>query len=102
MKKLPKVYKNNIKNIHNNKKIFDSLNEVSNISKNIVNEIDKIDIKDKIKKLIKDKNYIFNTKVTLVFKDKEEVCNIAGVVNNNIITMDNQIIKIKDLIDIKY
>ena len=101
MKKLPKVYKNNIKNIHNNKKIFDSLNEVSNID-NIVNEVDKINVKDKIKKLIKDKNYIFNTKVTLVFKDREEVCNIAGVVNNNIITMDNQIIKIKDLSDIKY
>ena len=46
-------------------------------------------------------NYIFNTKVVLVFQDKEINTSIAGIYNNHIITMDNKIISIDKLIDIK-
>ena len=46
-------------------------------------------------------NYIFNTKVVLVFQDKEISTSIAGIYNNHIITMDNKIISIDKLIDIK-
>jgi len=100
MKKLPKVFKNDIKNIHNNKKVFDSTKdnniEISNKKEDIKS------VKDKVKDLLKDNNYIFNKEVILVYKDKDLLCNIAGIVNNHIITMDNEIIKISDLIDIKY
>ncbi len=105
MKKLPKVYQNDLKeNIHNNKKIFDSLKETNN---NIVEENKffnnkKLTIKEKIKELLNQNEYIFNMKVVLVYSNHEEEVNIAGIVNNHIITMDNRIIKIGELKDIYF
>lgn len=106
MKKLPKIYQNELKKVKNNKEIFDSLKENSSRE---IKEVkgkqeyisDNLSVKEKIKNLIHQNNYIFNTKVILVFKDYEMKCEIAGVVNNHIITMDNQIIKIDLLQDIK-
>ena len=104
MKKLPKVDKFDLSNdIHNNKQVFNSLEDKIIVNKKENKESNKIlTVKEKIKELIKGNNYIFNTKVTLVYDDKEKECNIAGVVNNHIITMDNEIIKIDDLKDIRY
>ena len=106
MKKLPKIFQNEIKEkVSNNKKVYDSLKDKDIIiNKNINKDNNKkiLSVKDKIKNLIKSNNYIFNTKVILIYEDKEKECNIAGVVNNHIITMDNEIIKIDDLKDIKY
>ena len=110
MKKLPKISEFSLYNsIHNNKKVFDSLKEkdadkkiISKKEIKVKNKKDILTVKEKIKELIKGNNYIFNTKVILVFDDREEEVNIAGVVNNHIITMNNEIIKIDDLKDIKY
>ena len=106
MKKLPKINQFDLsKDIHNNKKVFNSLEdkvEIKKEEKKIITKNDTLPVKEKIKQLIKGNNYIFNTKVTLIYEDKEKVCNIAGIVNNHIITMDNEIIKIDDLKDIKY
>lgn len=109
MKKLPKIRQFELtKNIHNNKKIFDSLKD-NNIAKSSVDEAymkdeekDNLSVDKKIKQLLTNSTYIFNTEVTLVFTDREKKCNIAGIVNNHIITMDNEIIKINDLKDIKF
>ncbi len=106
MKKLPKIKEFELsKNIHNNKQVFDSLKDNLNTNNKVkINNkrIDKLSVKDKIKELINQNNYIFNTKVTLVFKDKEVDTTIAGIVNNHIITMDNEIIKIESLLDIRF
>ena len=108
MKKLPKINQFDLsKDIHNNKKVFNSLEDKVEIKKEEkkkkdISKKDTLPVKEKIKQLIKGNNYIFNTKVTLVYEDKEKDCNIAGIVNNHIITMDNEIIKIDDLKDIKY
>ena len=109
MKKLPKVYQNeSLNNIKNNKKVFDSLKDKNIVNNNDNNKLTKkndnsiLTVKDKIKNLINDNNYIFNKEVTLIFNDYDKTCHIAGVVNNHIITMDNEIIKISDLKDIKY
>lgn len=107
MKKLPKINQFDLsKEIHNNKKVFNSLEEKEERKiipkKKELSKESTLTVKEKIKNLIKSNNYIFNTEVTLVYEDKEKVCHIAGVVNNHIITMDNEIIKIEDLKDIKY
>jgi len=107
MKKLPKIYQNEIKNVKNNKEVFDSLkteiaSSLKKESKVIKDDsFNKLSVKEKILTLINQKSYIFNTKVVLIFQDYEKECQIAGVVNNHLITMDNQIIKIADLKDIK-
>ena len=108
MKKLPKIFQNEIsKDITNNKKVYNSLKDseekiIKTNSKKISLNKKSLTVKEKIKELIKSNNYIFNTEVTLVFNDHQEVCHIAGVVNNHIITMDNEIIKIDTLKDIEY
>ena len=105
MKKLPKIQGFDLsKDVHNNKQIYNSLDnkEIKKDSSKKKELFNTLTVKEKLKELIKSNNYIFNTKVTLLIDDKEKECNIAGIVNNHIITMDNEIIKIDDLKDIKY
>lgn len=115
MKKLPKINKFEIvEKISNNKKIFDSLKDEEKNSFKKEERIKKEEkvtknskfnnstVREKLKELINQNSYIFNKKVTLIFSDHEEILEIAGVVNNHIITMDNKIIKIDDIKDIKY
>ena len=109
MKKLPKIYQNeSIKKTNNNKSVFDSLKEdLNNLDERSIKESQEdlefksLSVRDKLNELINQKSYIFNTKVSLVFSGGEEMTQIAGVVNNHIITMDNKIIKIDEVKDIK-
>lgn len=114
MKKLPNINKFEInKKIKNNKVVFDSLKENIEVSKNELKKIDEkeckrtkkdlrnLSVSEKLKELINKNSYIFNMKVNLVFSTHQEVCQIAGIVNNHIITMDNRIIKIADILDIE-
>ena len=109
MKKLPKIYQNELNLKHrNNKSVFDSLKdynkEITNLevdNNSFTDSLKNLSVKEKIKALIDQNRYIFNTKVILIFPDYEKACQIAGVLNNHIITIDNEIIKIDDLQDIK-
>ena len=104
MKKLPKIYQSELNKVHNNREVFDSLKEENDNkqskTKNSIN-YDTLSVREKIKELINQNSYIFNTKVKIVINNIEKECQIAGVVNNHIITMDNEIIKIEDIKDIK-
>lgn len=107
MTKKPKVFENQIdKKINNNKVVFDSTKEVleiinSNKEKKIKNEDNRnIPIVDKITKLLNTNGYIFNIDVLIKTKDNEYNTHIASVINNHIITLDNDIINIDDVIDI--
>ena len=104
MKKLPKIYQSELNKVHNNREVFDSLkeendNKPSKTKKSI--NYDTLSVREKIKELINQNSYIFNTKVKIIINNTEKECQIAGVVNNHIITMDNEIIKIEDIKDIK-
>ncbi len=96
MKKLPKIYHSEIKSKKNNLSMYDSLK-----NNNFKIDLSNLSVKEKLQKLMNQNNYIFNTKVVLVFQDKEINTSIAGIYNNHIITMDNKIISIDKLIDIK-
>ena len=104
MKKLPKIYQSELNKVHNNREVFDSLKEENDSkpskTKNSIN-YDTLSVREKIKELINQNSYIFNTKVKIIINNTEKECQIAGVVNNHIITMDNEIIKIEDIKDIK-
>ena len=101
MKKLPKVNKFNLSNdIHNNKQVFNSLEDKEEFNNKDSNKT--LTVKEKVTEWIQSNNYIFTTKVKLIFEDKEKAWTKAGVVNNHLITMDNEIIKIDDLKDIIY
>lgn len=104
MKKLPKIYHSEIKSKKNNLSMYDSLknNDLKEEKTNDLKiDLSNLSVKEKLQKLMNQNNYIFNTKVVLFFQDKEINTSIAGIYNNHIITMDNKIISIDKLIDIK-
>ena len=84
------------KKINNNQEYFDSTKEIINKEKDI-----EISVSEKIDKLLNRNGYIFNANVIIITNQKEYKTRIAGIVNNHIITLDNEIIRIEDIIDIK-
>lgn len=99
MKELPKVFKNKInKTINNNKKVFYSNNK-EEITKQ--ETIDSKNINQKINSIFSSPNYIYKANVEITLKDKVINKRIIGRNKNYIITMDNELIPIVDIIDIK-
>lgn len=95
MKDLPKVFQNKIdKNIKNNKEVFygSSKEQIIDNSKTIT---------QKINEIFSSPNYVYKANVEITLKDKKITKRIIGRNKDNIITMDNLIIPIKDILDIK-
>ena len=97
MKDLPKVFQNNInKKFDNNKSVYysstDTREEKSNENKNII---------QKINEIFSSPNYVYKANVEITLKDKKVTKRIIGRNKNFIITMDNSLIPISDIIDIK-
>ena len=92
----PKVFRNTInKNIKNNKKVFYSKN------KNEEEIIDNRNVIQKLNDIFSSPNYIYKANVKIKTKDDIITTRIIGRNKDYIITMDNKLISIKDIIDIK-
>ncbi len=104
-KELPKVYvnkidkefKNNEKVVYNKSNYVEPVNRVENLKKELSGNINQ-----KIKKIFNDPNYIYKADVIITLKDKEIKKRIIGKSGNFIITYDNELISISDIVDIKY
>ena len=95
MDKLPKLYTNIFdKKIDNSQELLKISNKEENIKSNI-------DIRKKIDSIFKSNSFIYKKNVRITFNDKIEDYILIGKTNNNLITMDNQIININNIIDIK-
>jgi len=92
MNKLPKLYKcqNNLEN-HNKKCCY-----IPN--RNIIKESN---IDEKIKYILSNSNYLSNISVIIKTKDKEYKTSIVSKVNNRILTLDNNIIPVSEILDIE-
>ena len=115
--KKPKVFANPIeKRLYNNQEVFDSetnieSNNIDSLRNNNINNNDylyieeddyrNLSIVDKIEKLLNRNGYIFNVDVIIKTKDRVYKTKIAGKVNNHLITLDNDIINIDDIIDLE-
>ncbi len=98
MKDLPKVFHNRIdKKINNNKSVFYSNSRESNK----IEEIDSKTVQQKINDIFSSPNYVYKANVDITLKDKKITKRIIGRNKDYIITMDNNLIPIKDIIDIK-
>lgn len=94
---LPKVYQNkNIGDINNDQEYFYSLNPQP------VYKIERTeeDIKVKINKLFQSQKFIYKIKVIIVTSNGEKETTIIGKTSNELITIDNDLIPINDIIDI--
>lgn len=97
-KEIEKNYANKIeKNLNNNKSYSVTRNEEKVLERGIENNINQ-----KIKSIFKSKNYIYKAKVKIILKDKTILKTIIGIKNNNLITIDNELISVSDIVDIKY
>lgn len=84
MKKLPKMYKNNIKKrMNNNTTVFYGGKD---------EKAKEINIEDYFLK-----NKIYRKEVKITLNDKVIIKNIIGRTTNHLITMDNELINIQDI-----
>lgn len=96
MRDLPKVYHNKItKKINNNRNVFYS-NNIDNENQ----EVNSKSVLQKINNIFASPNYVYKANVEITLKDKKIIKRIIGRNKNYIITMDNELIPILDIIDI--
>ena len=92
MGKLPELYTNKF-----DKKIDNSLDYVILSS---TEESKPINLKDKINNIFKSKKYIYKIDVEIKLKDKIINETLIGKTKNNLITINNELIDINNIIDI--
>ena len=92
MNKKPKVFQNHINKTINNNRTYEVTNH---------NEVVKENIDDKIKNIFNSRNYIYKANVTIKTISDTINCQIIGKKGNNLLTIDNQLIPISDIIDIQ-
>ncbi len=103
-KKLPGVFPGKVKkDSGNNKKVFYSNKNENDIKENSIENTPKTEknIKQKINTIFNSPNYIYKADVEIKLKNEIITKRIIGRNNINLITMENELIPIKDIIDIK-
>lgn len=100
MKDLPKVFQNNVnKKFNNNSSVYYSSND--NRSLNTQEVKDNRTILQKINEIFSSPNYVYKANVEISLKDKKVTKRIIGRNKDFLITMDNTLIPIRDIVDIK-
>ncbi len=95
MKDLPKVYEGKVSSdVRNTQDLYYG----NNINKDSRSNIS---IVKKINNIFKSKDYVYKKRVTITLKDKVVEKTIVGKNNVNLITIDGELIRIVDIIDIK-
>ena len=87
------------KELRNNEKVY-----YSNVDRNVetVNESkSSVDLNQKINSIFKSNNYVYKANVRIKFKDKEEIKKVVGKNKNYLITLDNELIPIIDIVDVE-
>lgn len=107
-KKLPKVFANAIdKKLSNNETVYYEKKEVKedrevNEQKKTNGLSDSFNLNQKINKIFGSSRYVYKADVDIILKDGKVSKRIIGRNKNELITMDNELIKISDIIDIDF
>lgn len=106
-KKLPKVFANKIdKNLKNNETVFydrgnKEIEEVQKEKRKVIVD-DTIALNQKINKIFGSSRYVYKADVDITTKEGKISRRVIGRNKNELITMDNELIKISDIIDIEF
>jgi len=101
MKDLPKVFQNNVeKKFNNNNTVYYSSKDIKTFNSKEENKDNKT-VMQKINEIFSSPNYIYKANVEITLQDKKITKRIIGRNKDFIITMDNNLIPVKDIIDIK-
>lgn len=102
-KKLPKVFVNQIKKeLHNNENIYYSKEERSIKNNTIEKEAIGNNINQKINSIFNSPRYVYKADVEIKLKDKTITKRIIGRNGNYLITIENELIPIQDILDIHF
>ena len=109
-KKLPKVFANpQQKQFNNNEKVYYSNEDVrndnreSNLSDQIgVRNIESKNIYHKLNDIFSSERYVYKADVDIITKNGKIRTKVIGQNRTHVITMDNQLISIGDIEDIKF
>lgn len=100
-KKIPKVFANKVDSDGNNKRVYHSTDEVLDNSKNVSKLSYKKNINQKINDIFNSSSYIYKADVLIKLKNESVSKRIVGRNSTHLITMDNELIPISDIIDIE-
>lgn len=95
--KKPKIFVSEInKKLNNNETYAISSNEERKVKK------DNIDVQRKINDIFTSSRYVYKANVLITFSDHQTTKKIIGKNEKSLITIDNELIPISDIIDIDY
>lgn len=104
-KKLPKIFANKIdKRLENNETYYSASRGI----KEEINETGKsksdipISVEQKIKSIFNSTRYVYKADVVITTKEGNFIKKIIGSSNGRLITIDNELIPISDIVDIKF
>lgn len=110
-KKLPNLYVNKIeRKLANNDIVFYSIlkpnievkEEIFTVTSQI-DDIVNVNVKEKVADLFNSTNYVYKMNVTITLKDNTIINkDVIGQVDNKLITIDEDLIEINDIRDIKF
>lgn len=106
MNKKPSLFVNKIdKQLNNNDSVYYSNNEkkeskISSTKKSSNKNLNQT-LNQKINSIFKSSNYVYKAEVKIKLKDKEVTKKIVGKNQKYLITMDNELIPISDVLDIE-
>lgn len=104
-KKLPKIYANKVEKTHgNNSKVaYSSSDEIrAAIKENNDSKIPVMNINQKLNQIFNSTRYVYKADVVIVTKDGTINRKIIGQNNTHLITIDNELIPIADIVDIHF
>lgn len=94
-KRLPSIFACDVKSDGNNKDVF--YGERKDVSENL----NRVDVVKKIDKIFSSSDYIYKADVLITLSSGKINRNIIGRNKGNLITMDNELIPIDNIIDIE-
>lgn len=101
-KKLPGVFANKVSNVNNNKSVFYSADDRAVEESNAGKKLKGRTVEQKINEIFSSTNYIYKAKVEITLDTGVVTKNIIGKNRKNLITMDNELIPIDKIRDIRY
>ena len=100
-KKIPKVFANKVESDGNNERVYHSTDKAVVDKKEVSKFSFEKNINQKINDIFNSSSYIYKADVLIKLKDESVSKRIVGRNSTHLITMDNELIPISDIIDIK-
>ncbi len=92
----PKVFASPInKKINNSQELFYEKNNRN------IEEMDSKDVNKKINDIFNNYHHVYKSRVSIITKDQNIICDLVGKTDNSILTLDGKTIRISDIKDIK-